>query len=64
MLRMSSRIDAVASRVETAVKMQAVCGPTTARQTTVLTCSQVTKSMGSVVSGMDKVMASMDLMQV
>jgi len=46
-LRMSSRLDAVASRVESAIKMQ-----------------QVTKSMGSVVSGMDKVLATMDVEQI
>lgn len=43
-LRLSSRLDAVASRVESAIKMQ-----------------QVTKSMGSVVKGMDKVLGSMNV---
>ena len=43
-LRLSSRVDAVASRLESAMKMQ-----------------QVTKSMGSVVKGMDKVLASMNV---
>merc|ERR1719359_1393586 len=43
-LRMSSRVDAVASRLESAIKMQ-----------------QVTKSMGSVVKGMDKVLGSMNV---
>jgi len=46
-LRLSSRVDAVASRLESAIKMQ-----------------QVTKSMGSVVSGMDKVLASMNVDQI
>merc|ERR1719247_1784106 len=40
-LRLSSRVDAVASRLESAIKMQ-----------------QVTKSMGAVVKGMDKVLGS------
>merc|ERR1719217_1670742 len=40
-LRLSSRVDAVSSRLESAIKMQ-----------------QVTKSMGSVVKGMDKVLGS------
>eukprot|EP00908_Phaeocystis_cordata_P010118 Transcript_20962.p1 GENE.Transcript_20962~~Transcript_20962.p1 ORF type:complete len:219 (-),score=89.23 Transcript_20962:112-768(-) len=43
-LRLSSRVDAVASRLESAIKMQ-----------------QVTKSMGSVVKGMDKVLGSMNV---
>merc|ERR1719169_77450 len=46
-LRLSSRVDAVASRLETAIKMQ-----------------QVTKSMSSVVSGMDKVLGSMNVEQI
>merc|ERR1719453_214364 len=46
-LRLSSRVDAVASRLESAIKMQ-----------------QVTKSMGSVVKGMDKVLASMNVDQI
>merc|ERR1719453_2305964 len=43
-LRLSSRVDAVASRLESAIKMQ-----------------QVTRSMGSVVKGMDKVLGSMNV---
>jgi len=43
-LRLSSRVDAVASRLESAIKMQ-----------------NVTKSMGSVVKGMDKVLGSMNV---
>jgi len=43
-LRLSSRVDAVSSRLESAIKMQ-----------------QVTKSMGSVVKGMDKVLGSMNV---
>lgn len=43
-LRLSSRLDAVASRIEGAIKMK-----------------QVTSQMGSVVKGMDKVLASMDV---
>lgn len=43
-LRLSSRVDAVSSRLESALKMQ-----------------QVTKSMGSVVKGMDKVLGSMNV---
>mmetsp|Transcript_17019 Transcript_17019/g.43720 ORF Transcript_17019/g.43720 Transcript_17019/m.43720 type:complete len:213 (-) Transcript_17019:470-1108(-) len=46
-LRMSSRLDAVASRVEGAIKMK-----------------QVTKQMGGVVKGMDKVLASMDVQAI
>jgi len=46
-LRLSSRVDAVASRLESAIKMQ-----------------QVTKSMGSVVKGMDKVLGSMNVEQI
>merc|ERR1712060_87987 len=45
--RLSSRVDAVASRLESAIKMQ-----------------QVTKSMGSVVKGMDKVLGSMNVEQI
>lgn len=47
LLRLSSRIDAVASRVETAVAMR-----------------QVTGNMTSVVKGLDRAMASMDLDRV
>merc|ERR1719424_2695630 len=46
-LRLSSRVDAVASRLESAMKMQ-----------------QVTKSMGNVVRGMDKVLGSMNVEQI
>jgi len=46
-LRLSSRLDAVASRVESAQKMKAV-----------------TKQMGSVASGMDKVLQSMDVSKI
>ena len=46
-LRLSSRVDAVASRLESAIKMQ-----------------QVTKSMGAVVKGMDKVLGSMNVEQI
>ena len=46
-LRLSSRLDAVSSRLEGAMKMQ-----------------QVTKSMGGVVSGMDKILATMDVEQI
>merc|ERR1719331_2828739 len=46
-LRLSSRVDAVASRLESAIKMQ-----------------QVTKSMGTVVKGMDKVLGSMNVEQI
>jgi len=46
-LRLSSRVDAVASRLESAMKMQ-----------------QVTKSMGAVVKGMDKVLGSMNVEQI
>jgi len=46
-LRLASRVDAVSSRLESAIKMQ-----------------QVTKSMGSVVKGMDKVLASMNVEQI
>jgi len=46
-LRLSSRVDAVASRLESAIKMQ-----------------QVTKSMGSVVKGMDKALGSMNIEQI
>lgn len=46
-LRMASRLDAVASRVESAIKMK-----------------QVTKQMGTVVQGMDKVLGSMDVEQI
>lgn len=46
-LRLSGRLDAVASRLESAVKMQ-----------------QVTKQMGGVVKGMDKVLASMDMSKI
>lgn len=47
LLRLSSRIDAVAARVQTAVTMR-----------------KVTSSMTSVVKGMDRAMASMNLEQV
>ena len=43
-LRLSSRVDAVASRLESAIKMQ-----------------QVTRSMGMVTKGMDKVLGSMNV---
>eukprot|EP00310_Coccolithus_braarudii_P017783 CAMPEP_0183354512 /NCGR_PEP_ID=MMETSP0164_2-20130417/37356_1 /TAXON_ID=221442 /ORGANISM="Coccolithus pelagicus ssp braarudi, Strain PLY182g" /LENGTH=201 /DNA_ID=CAMNT_0025527409 /DNA_START=44 /DNA_END=649 /DNA_ORIENTATION=- len=43
-LRLASRIDAVASRLESAIKMQ-----------------QVSSQMGTVVKGMDKALASMDM---
>jgi len=43
-LKLASRMDAVASRLESAVKMK-----------------QVTKQMGTVVTGMDKVLGSMDV---
>jgi len=46
-LRLSSRLDAVASRVEGALKMKAV-----------------TKQMGGVVSGMDKILATMDVEKI
>mmetsp|Transcript_62366 Transcript_62366/g.126755 ORF Transcript_62366/g.126755 Transcript_62366/m.126755 type:complete len:223 (-) Transcript_62366:26-694(-) len=46
-LRLSSRIDAVAARVETAVRM-----------------NSLTKSMGGVVKGMDKVLGSMDVSKI
>merc|ERR1719331_757325 len=46
-LRLSSRVDAVSSRLESAIKMQ-----------------QVTKSMGSVVKGMDRVLGSMNVEQI
>jgi len=46
-LRLSSRLDAVASRLESAIKMK-----------------QVTKQMGTVVKGMDKVLASMDINKI
>ena len=46
-LRLSSRIDAVSSRLESAIKMQ-----------------QVTKSMSSVVKGMDRVLGSMNVEQI
>ena len=46
-LRLSSRLDAVASRVESAQKMK-----------------QVTKQMGAVANGMDKVLASMDVNKI
>jgi len=46
-LRLSSRLDAVASRLESAIKMK-----------------QVTKQMGGVVQGMDKVLASMDVNKI
>merc|ERR1712070_30861 len=46
-LRLSSRLDAVASRVESAVKMK-----------------QVTKNLGDVTKGMDKILATMDVGQI
>jgi charged multivesicular body protein 1 len=46
-LRLSSRIDAVASRVETAMRMR-----------------QVTKSMGSICSSMDRAMKTMNIEQM
>ena len=46
-LRLSSRVDAVSSRLESAIKMQ-----------------QVTKSMGAVVKGMDKVLGSMNVEKI
>eukprot|EP01029_Cantina_marsupialis_P029660 TRINITY_DN781973_c0_g1_i1.p1 TRINITY_DN781973_c0_g1~~TRINITY_DN781973_c0_g1_i1.p1 ORF type:complete len:202 (-),score=89.72 TRINITY_DN781973_c0_g1_i1:184-789(-) len=46
-LKLSSRIDAVAARVNTAMRTQ-----------------QLTKSMGSVVKGMDKVLASMNVEKI
>ena len=46
-LRLSSRVDAISSRLESAIKMQ-----------------QVTKSMGAVVRGMDKVLGSMNVEQI
>jgi charged multivesicular body protein 1 len=46
-LRLSSRLDAVASRVESAQKMKAV-----------------TKQMGSVANGMDKVLQTMDVSKI
>ena len=46
-LRLSSRLDACASRVESAIKMQ-----------------QVTKQMGQVAKGMDKVLTCMDVNQI
>ena len=46
-LRLSSRLDAVASRVESAQKMK-----------------QVTKQMGSVANGMDKVLQTMDVSKI
>jgi len=46
-LRLSSRVDAVASKVESAIRMKTV-----------------TKSMGAIVRGMDKVMQSMDLEKI
>eukprot|EP00695_Tsukubamonas_globosa_P001778 TRINITY_DN2858_c0_g1_i1.p1 TRINITY_DN2858_c0_g1~~TRINITY_DN2858_c0_g1_i1.p1 ORF type:complete len:70 (+),score=9.84 TRINITY_DN2858_c0_g1_i1:46-255(+) len=46
-LRLSSRIDAVSSRVDTAVKM-----------------NMVTRSLGGVVKGMDKVLESMNVDQI
>lgn len=46
-LRMASRVDAVASRVQTGVMMKSL-----------------TKSMGSVVKGLDKALSSMDLEKV
>jgi charged multivesicular body protein 1 len=53
LLRLSSRIDGVAARVQTAVTMQKVC-----------ISNKVTSSMSSVVKGMDKAMQSMNLEQV
>ena len=44
---MSSRIDAVASRLEAAIRM-----------------NQVSRTMGRIVTGMDKAMASMDMGKV
>merc|ERR1719321_1050762 len=46
-LRLASRLDAVASRVESAIKMK-----------------QVTKQMGDVTKGMDKVLASMNVDEI
>ena len=46
-LRLGARIDSVASKLESAIKMQ-----------------QVTKTMGSVVKGMDKALASMNIEQI
>jgi len=46
-LRLSSRIDAVASRVESAVRMK-----------------QVTRTMGGIVSGMEKAMQTMDMAKI
>jgi charged multivesicular body protein 1 len=46
-LRLSSRIDAVSQRVQTAVSM-----------------GQLTKSMGSTVKGLDKVLATMDIEKI
>eukprot|EP01114_Cavostelium_apophysatum_P004063 TRINITY_DN141_c0_g1_i1.p2 TRINITY_DN141_c0_g1~~TRINITY_DN141_c0_g1_i1.p2 ORF type:complete len:197 (-),score=68.37 TRINITY_DN141_c0_g1_i1:110-700(-) len=46
-LRLASRIDAVASRVESAVRMK-----------------MVTRTMGSIVSGMDKAMKTMDMAKI
>lgn len=55
MLRLSSRIDAVASRVQTAVAMRKVLFYLT---------KQVTSSMASVVKNMDSAMQSMNLEKI
>ncbi len=79
-LRMSARVDAVAARVQTAVTMNQVhwrlSQHTAATQLQLVWChfgfyasngafiSQVTKSMGGVVKGMDSVLKSMNLEKV
>lgn len=46
-LKLSSRLDAVASRLETEIRM-----------------NQVSRSMGAIVQGLDKAMASMDMQKI
>eukprot|EP00730_Choanoeca_flexa_P006041 TRINITY_DN12071_c0_g1_i3.p1 TRINITY_DN12071_c0_g1~~TRINITY_DN12071_c0_g1_i3.p1 ORF type:complete len:233 (+),score=42.58 TRINITY_DN12071_c0_g1_i3:30-701(+) len=65
-LRMAARIDATVSRVQSAQQMKTVRGFDQCR-VSVCRCwiaFQITKSMGGVVKGMDKAMASMDLEQI
>ncbi|TNN30846.1 Charged multivesicular body protein 1a [Liparis tanakae] len=62
-LRMASRIDAVASKVQTAVTMKAVRTPAP-RGPSRWSGLRVTKNMGQVTKALDKALGSMDLQKV
>lgn len=61
-LRMAARVDAVASRVQSARMMKDVSGVMC--NTVSLSLVQLSKTMGSVVKGLDQVMQTMDLEKV